>query len=32
MKGLCNVAPFMVEKITPRAGIELGLLDQWASA
>ena len=25
---VCNGAPFMVEKISPRAGIELGPLDQ----
>ena len=32
MKGLCNGAPFKVEKISPRAGIELGSLDQKARA
>ena len=28
MKGLCNGTPFMVEKISPRAVIELGPRDQ----
>ena len=28
MKPVCNGTPFMVEKISPRAGIELGPLDQ----
>ena len=28
MKAVCNRAPFTVEKILPRAGIELGPLDQ----
>ena len=32
MKAVCNGAPFSVEKISPRAGIELGPLDQQASA
>ena len=31
-KAVCNGTPFTVEKISPRAGIELGLLDQKASA
>ena len=29
---MCNETPFTVEKISPRAGIEPGPLDQWASA
>ena len=29
---MCTGAPFTVEKISPRAGIELGPLDQLASA
>ena len=29
---VCNGTPFTVEKISPRAGIELGPLDQKASA
>ena len=29
---MCSETPFTVEKISPRAGIELGPLDQWASA
>ena len=29
---MCNGTPFTVEKISPRAGTELGLLDQLASA
>ena len=28
MKAVCNGTPFTVEKISPRAGIELGPLDQ----
>ena len=28
MKAVCNGTPFTVEKIAPRAGIELGPLDQ----
>ena len=31
-KAVCNGTPFMVEKISPRVRIELGLLDQKASA
>ena len=32
MKGLCNGAPFTVEKISHREGIELGPKDQKARA
>ena len=28
MKAVCNGTPFTVEKISPRAGIELGPLEQ----
>ena len=28
MKAVCNGTPFTVEKVSPPAGIELGLLDQ----
>ena len=28
MKAVCSGTPFMVEKISPRAGIKLGPLDQ----
>ena len=28
IKAVCNGTPFTVEKISPQAGIELGLLDQ----
>ena len=31
IKAVSNGAPFMVEKILPRAGIKLGPLDQYAS-
>ena len=31
-EAVCNGTPFTVEKISPREGIELGPLDQWASA
>ena len=32
MEGLCNGIPFMVEKISPGAGLEVGILDQQARA